>query len=74
VLDAIDRQLGNDPLRETRHRKPLRPNPIAPWELRVGALRVFYDVATSEGKAVRILAIGKKTGNVLRIAGREIKL
>jgi hypothetical protein len=25
-------------------------------------------------KGVRILAIGKKTGNVLRIAGREIKL
>jgi hypothetical protein len=37
-------------------------------------LRVFYDVATGEAKVVRILAIGKKTGNVLRIAGRAIKL
>lgn len=74
VLGAIGRQLGNEPLRETRHRKPLRPNPIAPWELRVGALRVFYDVDTDGAKTVRILAVGRKTGNVLRIAGREIKL
>ncbi len=22
----------------------MRPNPIAPWELRIGSLRVYYDV------------------------------
>ena len=44
VLDAIGRQLSHQPLDETRHRKPLRPNPVAPWELRVGQLRVFYEV------------------------------
>ena len=27
VLDAIRRQLLHEPLKETRHRKPLRPNP-----------------------------------------------
>jgi mRNA-degrading endonuclease RelE of RelBE toxin-antitoxin system len=74
VLDAVEKLLGDEPLRETRHRKPLRPNPVAPWELRVGALRVFYEVATSEAKAVHVLAIGKKIRNALWIAGREIKL
>jgi len=33
VLGAIERQLRSEPLAETRNRKPLRPNPIAPWEL-----------------------------------------
>jgi mRNA-degrading endonuclease RelE of RelBE toxin-antitoxin system len=41
ILDSIDHQLLHEPLKETRHRKPLRPNPIAPWELRIGQLRVF---------------------------------
>jgi mRNA-degrading endonuclease RelE of RelBE toxin-antitoxin system len=44
VLDAVKVQLRYEPLRETRNRKPLRPNPLAPWELRVGSLRVFYEV------------------------------
>ena len=45
VFRAIEVQPTHEPLQETRNRKPLRPNPIAPWELRVGQLRVFYDVA-----------------------------
>jgi hypothetical protein len=44
LLDAIREQLADEPLVETRNRKPLRPNPLAPWELRVGSLRAFYDV------------------------------
>ena len=47
VLEAIATQLVEEPLKETRHRKPLRPNPVAPWELRAGELRVFYDVDAS---------------------------
>ena len=47
VFDGIEKQLAHEPLRETRNRKPLRPNPIAPWELRLGSLRVFYDVSES---------------------------
>jgi mRNA-degrading endonuclease RelE of RelBE toxin-antitoxin system len=74
VLDAIDRQLVHEPLRETRHRKPLRPNPIAPWELRVGQLRVFYEVLGAEDGTVRILAVGRKRRNVLTIGGQEIDL
>ena len=80
VVDAVEKQLSHEPLTETRNRKLLRPNPIASWELRVGRLRVFYDV-TSSGKRgarspslVRILAVGKKERNVLRIGGEVVEL
>jgi hypothetical protein len=44
VLDAVDVQLAHQPTVETTNRKPMRPNPLAPWELRIGALRVYYEV------------------------------
>ena len=74
VLGAIVRQLIHQPLVETRNRQPLRPNPLAPWELRVGTLRVFYEVLSEDPELVRVLAVGKKQRNVLLIAGQEIKL
>lgn len=74
VLDGIQRQLTGEPLLETRNRKPLRPNPIAPWELRLGTLRVFYEVVSQEPGTVHVLAVGKKLRNALRIGGQEIKL
>jgi mRNA-degrading endonuclease RelE of RelBE toxin-antitoxin system len=36
ILDAIGRCLESDPDVESKRRKQLRPNPLAPWELRVG--------------------------------------
>jgi len=76
VLAAIERQLIHEPLRETKNRKPLRPNPIAPWELRVGDLRVFYEVTGSRPDVglVRVLAVGRKRHNVITIGGKEIQL
>ena len=74
TLAAIERQLIQEPLRETRNRKPLRPNPIAPWELRVGELRVFYEVVGSTTGLVRVLAVGRKRRDVLTIGGKEIDL
>ena len=74
VLVGIESQLTNDPLTETRHRKPLRPNPVAPWELRVGKLRVFYDVSEGPPQNVQVLAVGIKERNVVRIGGEEIQL
>jgi hypothetical protein len=79
AIDAIEAQLSTEPVVETRKRKLLRPNPIASWELCVGALRVFYDVATLAPPAgaaavVRILAVGKKEHNVLRIGGKVVEL
>ncbi len=46
LLAQVGRQLIHRPMVETRSRKPMRPNPLAPWELRVGRLRVYYDVKT----------------------------
>lgn len=74
VLDAIGNQLAHEPLVETRRRKPLRPNPVAPWELCVGRLRVFYEVAHDPRDTVRILAVGRKRRNAVVIAGKEIVL
>lgn len=74
IINAIEKQLSNEPLRETRNRKPLRPNPIAPWELRIGELRVFYDVTSEESNIVKILAVGYKKGNTLFISGKAVKL
>lgn len=74
VLGALKVQLRDEPLRQTRNRKLLRPNPLAPWELRVGALRVFYEVDTEEADVVNVLAIGIKRANHLLIAGEEMRL
>ena len=74
IFDSIEKQLSYEPLVETRNRKPLRPNPVAPWELRIGSLRVFYEVVSEEPNTVRILAVGQKKGNKLIIAGKEIEL
>ena len=74
VLDAVRVQLRYEPVRETRNRKQLRPNPFAPWELRVGFLRVFYEVDALESDLVNVLAIGIKRGNRLIVSGKEIHI
>ena len=70
VLDSVDKQLRHQPTVETRNRKPMRPNPVAPWELRIGDLRVYYEVDAAES-IVHILAVGLKQRNAVRI-GKEI--
>ena len=83
TLAAIEERLLHQPLVETRNRKLLRPNPLAPWELRVGPVRVFYEVKpTGAGQPERqdllgivyVLAVGRKEGNVLRIGGEKVQL
>lgn len=83
LLEAIEQQLAHKPRVETRNRKLLRPNPVAPWELRVGELRVFYEVEENDqtqserpevSGTVFVLAVGKKEGTVLRIAGKRVNL
>ena len=54
---------------ETPNRKPLRPNPLALWELRIGDLRVYYDVEEDPEPQVAIVAIGIKRRNRVYIAG-----
>jgi hypothetical protein len=73
VLNVVDEQLQHQPTVETRNRKPMRPNPIAPWELRVGDLRVYYEVDVVEAVA-RVLAVGVKERNAARIGKGVIEL
>ncbi len=73
VFDAIGMQLAHEPGRETRNRKRLRPNNLAEWELRVGDLRVFYDV-DPQRLEVLIIAIGRKQGGKLYVHGEEFDL
>lgn len=73
VVDSVDEQLRDQPGLETRNRKLMRPNPVAPWELRIGALRVYYEIEMLE-TVVHILAVGVKERDVVRIGGEIIKL
>lgn len=65
---AIQARLVHQPTQPTRAIKRLRPNSFAEFELRVGELRVLYNV---EGDAVIILIFGRKAGNKLIVAGEE---
>ena len=74
VLDSIDKHLSHQPSVETRNRKPMRPNPLAPWELRIGNLRVYYDVEEEPERIVYIIAIGVKKRNEVQIGKEAVKL
>ncbi len=74
ILDEIEQQLTCQPDVRTRNRKPMRSNPLAPWELRVGAFRVYYDMAGTPEPVVYIRAIGIKERNIVRIGGSVIDL
>jgi mRNA-degrading endonuclease RelE of RelBE toxin-antitoxin system len=73
ITSEIRVQLAHQPQVETKNRKPLRDNPIASWELRVGKYRVFYEVAETV-RIVAIVAVGHKEHNVLIVRGKEVKL
>lgn len=75
----VDEQLQTEPTVATRNRKSMQPGGPAPWELRVGRLRVFYHVKYDQiddddfdGRVV-IEAVGVKEGNRLTIGGVEWK-
>ncbi len=75
VFEAIDRQLLHEPTRTTRSRKPMDPDKrtfIAPWELRVGNLRVYYAVEDMPSARVVIVAVGIKVRERLRIGGKDV--
>lgn len=65
---AILARLQDCPTTPTRAIKRLRPNPLAEFELRVGDLRVLYNVEEAE---VILLIVGRKVGNKLIVGGVE---
>jgi mRNA-degrading endonuclease RelE of RelBE toxin-antitoxin system len=74
LFDAFDRRLAYEPTVENRNRKRLRPNPLAPWELRIGHLRVYFDVEEEPRRVVTIQAVGIKDRSRLLIGGEEVEL
>lgn len=73
VLEAVDRQLVHQPILETRNRKPMRQNPLAAWELRIGGMRVYYRVHEAEHR-VQVLAVGVKRRHRVHLGERVIEL
>lgn len=74
VLETVDKQLVHQPAVETRNRRPMRPNPVAPWELRIGNLRVYYDVEEELELVVYVRAVGVKERHRVRIGKEVIEL
>jgi hypothetical protein len=74
LLDAIEVQLAHQPGIETRNRKRMRPNTLAPWELRVDNLSVYYDVIEQPDSVVHVLAVGIKIRNRVFIGGKEFDI
>jgi mRNA-degrading endonuclease RelE of RelBE toxin-antitoxin system len=72
ISDGIAQFLAEDANVETRRRKPLRPNPISSWELRIDNYRVFYDF--EEDDKVKVVAVGHKEHNDLYIRGKKVEL
>jgi mRNA-degrading endonuclease RelE of RelBE toxin-antitoxin system len=65
---AIQTRLAQQPTTPTKAVKRLRPNPLAEFELRVGDLRVLYNVEETQ---VILLVVGRKVGNKLIVEGTE---
>jgi hypothetical protein len=71
MLDTVMVQLAHQPTVPTRNRKLLKANRLAPWELRIGSLRVYYEVIAG---VVVVKAVGVKDHDRVRIGGEEIQL
>jgi mRNA-degrading endonuclease RelE of RelBE toxin-antitoxin system len=57
ILAGIELHHASAPATEARHRRPLDGSDSAPWELRMGRVRVFYDVDKKNAQ-IGIEAIG----------------
>jgi mRNA-degrading endonuclease RelE of RelBE toxin-antitoxin system len=73
VLDEVEKQLQYQPAVKTKNRKPLRPNLLAPWELRIDPLRVYYSI-DELNLLVYIHAVGIKKRNQVWIGNEVIDL
>jgi mRNA-degrading endonuclease RelE of RelBE toxin-antitoxin system len=75
ILAEVKRLLGEQPALRSNKRQPMRPNPfLAAWELRIGDLRVYYDVVEEPEQRVRILRAGEKVRERVRIRGEYVSI
>lgn len=59
VLDEVPVHLAHQPAIASRRRVAMDENPLGvAWELRLGDLRVFYDVRETPAPQVRVIRIG----------------
>jgi mRNA-degrading endonuclease RelE of RelBE toxin-antitoxin system len=68
IETAIQVRLSHQPTALTKAVKRLRPNPLCEFQLRVGDLRVLYNV---EGDEVVVVLVGHKVGNTLMVKGQD---
>ena len=71
ILSGVAEFLEVDANGESKRRKQMRPNPLGPWELKIGDYRVFYEIRES---SVRVLAISHKVHNELFIRGQKVEI
>ena len=74
VLDTVVQQLTHQPTLPTRNRKLLRANPVAPWELRIRDIRVYFDLEEAPEAIVTVRAVGLKLREKVLIGGVEVDL
>jgi len=74
VLDVVALKLTHQPTVATRNRKRLRDNTLAPWELRIGDIRVYFDSEEFPEAVVTIRAVGVKVRDRVLIGGEEVDL
>lgn len=70
IGDALEKQLRHQPDVATRKRKHLAPGHVSAWELRIGEIRVFYNVDL-EASVVEVVRIGYKERNKLLFRAKE---
>jgi mRNA-degrading endonuclease RelE of RelBE toxin-antitoxin system len=75
TMDRLEEQLTQQPAVPVRNRKPMDPEKklyVAPWELRLGNVRVYYAVEDEANKVV-VVAVGIKEREKLLIGGKEVE-
>jgi mRNA-degrading endonuclease RelE of RelBE toxin-antitoxin system len=72
IIDGIKLHLVVDADKESKRRKKMDENQLAPWELRLGDHRVFYEI--DDDTHVKIIAVGHKKHNDLFIRGVKVLL
>jgi mRNA-degrading endonuclease RelE of RelBE toxin-antitoxin system len=59
ILTALELQLMVNAAEESRDRRRIRPDMPAEWAVRLGEVRVFYDVDVTN-RTVKVEAVGKR--------------
>jgi len=72
IIDGIKRLLSENANIPTKRRKELRANELAPWALKLGDYRIFYDIEGNN--LVKVIAIGYKEHNDLYIRGKRVRI